>query len=92
MPLETLSVVHAVHDIQRGGAVVIQHGSQGRIVNQHPGWAATTYTVEFSPVSGGTLPGGAVPGGTVTLVGLTEHDVEPAHRSAMVDVDVPAAW
>jgi len=85
MPLETLSVVQAVRDIQRGSAVVVQLGSQGRIVNQHPGWAATTYTVEFGPI-----PGSSAPGGVVTLVGLTDGDVRPAHRS--VDGDVPAAW
>ena len=85
MPLETLSVVQAVRDIQRGRAVVVQHGSQGRIVNQHPGWAATTDTVEFGP-----MPGSSAPGGNVTLVGLTDGDVRPAHRS--VDGDVPAAW
>jgi hypothetical protein len=67
MPLETLSEVRAVHDIQRGQTIVVKHGSPGRIVNQQPGWLATTYTVEFAPV----------PGGTVTLVGLTEGDVQP---------------
>lgn len=68
MPLETLSEVRAVHDIQRGRAIVVKHGSAGRIVNHQPGWLATTYTVEFAPV----------PGGTVTLVGLTEGDVQPS--------------
>ena len=68
MPLETLSPVRAVHDIQRGRQVVVQHGSPGRIVNQRPGWADTTYTVEFMPV----------PGGTVTVVGLTAGDLEPS--------------
>ena len=67
MPLEPLTAVRAVHDIQRGRRVVVQDGSPGRIVDQHPGWAATSYTVEFQPV----------PGGTVTLVGLTEGDVQP---------------
>jgi len=68
MPLETLSAVRAVHDIQRGRTVVVQHGSPGRIVNQRPGWADTTYTVELKPA----------PGGSVTLVGLTAGDLEPS--------------
>lgn len=68
MPLEPLSEVQAVRDIQRGQQIVVKHGSAGRIVNQQPGWLATTYTVEFAPV----------PGGTVTLVGLTEGDVQPS--------------
>jgi hypothetical protein len=41
--------------------------------------------VEFGP-----MPGSSAPGGVVTLVGLTDGDVRPAHRS--VDGDVPAAW
>jgi hypothetical protein len=67
MPLQTLSAVRAVHDIARGRTVVVQDGSPGRIVDQHPGWAATSYTVEFQPV----------PGASVTVVGLTEGDVQP---------------
>jgi hypothetical protein len=66
MPLETLLPVRAVHDIQRGRRVVVEHGSPGRIVNRQPGWAATTYTVEFLPA----------PGARVTIVGLTEGDIQ----------------
>jgi hypothetical protein len=67
MPLETLSAVRAVRDIARGRTVVVHGGSPGRIVDQHPGWASTSYTVEFEPV----------PGGSVTIVGLSEGDVQP---------------
>lgn len=77
MPLAPLSVVRAARDIQRGQAVVVKLGSPGRIVNEHSGWAATTYTVEFAPL----------PGGTVTLVGLTEGDVRPEHGTAVIDQD-----
>ena len=80
MPLEPLSVVRATRDIQRGQAVVVHHGSPGRVVNQHPGWAATTYTVEFGPVAGST----------VTLVGLTDGDVQP--DGGPKAEEVPAAW
>lgn len=67
MPLETLSAVRAVHDIARGRTVVVQDGAPGRIVDQHPGWGTTSYTVEFQPA----------PGGSVTIIGLTEGDVQP---------------
>ena len=66
MPLTALSAVRAAHDIQRGRTIAVPLGSPGTIVNFQTGWADTTYTVEFTPV----------PGGTVTLVGLTERDVQ----------------
>lgn len=38
------------------------------IVNLQPGWSDTRYTVEFSEL----------PGGSVTVVGLTDGDVQPS--------------
>ena len=64
-PLPTLAHVRAARDIQRGRTTAVQIGSPGRIVNSHPGWADTTYTVEFT----------AAAGATVTLVGLTAYDI-----------------
>jgi hypothetical protein len=68
MPLPALSAVQAVHDIQRGRHIVVRHGSPGRIVNLQQGWSDTHYTVEFTPL----------PGATVTLIGLTDGDVQPS--------------
>jgi len=51
MPLQTLSRVHAAHDINRGGHTVATYGCPGRIVDSHRSWADTTFTVEFAPRS-----------------------------------------
>jgi hypothetical protein len=67
MPLQAMSAVRAVHDIQYGRSIAVPHGAPGRVVNLQPGWSDTTYTVEFSGDSGAT----------VTLVGLTAGDVQP---------------
>lgn len=69
MPLQTLSRVHAAHDINRGGHTVATYGCPGRIVDSHRSWADTTYTVEFAPHSKKHHRTG------ITLVGLTEGDV-----------------
>ena len=66
MSLQTLTYVHATHDLHRGRTVVVKHGSHGRVVNSWPNWSCTTYSVEFVPEG--------VPGATVTLSGLTERD------------------
>jgi len=70
MSLETLTHVHAAHDIHQGRHTVVKHGAPGVVVDLHPSWSGTTYTVEFTPV--GKKHRGVV----VTLVGLTEGDVE----------------
>lgn len=69
MILQTLTHVHATHDLERGRTVVVKCGSPGKVVDSWPSWSCTTYSVEF------TADG--VPGGTVTLSGLTERDVQP---------------
>jgi hypothetical protein len=71
MTLQTLSLVHAAHDIHQGRHTVVKHGWPGRVVDAHPTWSGTTYTVEFTPA--GKKHRGAI----VTLVGLTEGDVDP---------------
>jgi hypothetical protein len=68
MSLETLAPVHATHEIQFGHNIV-KLGWHGRVVNSFPNWSCTTYSVEFAPEG--------VPGATVTMSGLTEHDVQP---------------
>ena len=65
MPLQAMTVVRAAHDIQYGRTIAVEHGVPGTVVNLQPGWAGTTYTVEFAPETGST----------VTLVGLTAGDV-----------------
>lgn len=70
MPLQTLTVVRAARDIQRGRTVAVKNGSPGKIVDLRTDWSGTVYTVEFTPVG--------LPGATVTMVGLTEGDVETA--------------
>jgi len=67
MILQTLTPVHATHDLHRGSVVLVKHGSHGKVVDSWPNWSCTTYSVEFSPE----------PGDTVTLTGLTERDVQP---------------
>ena len=68
MPLQAMTVVRAAHDIQYGRSIAVQHGVPGTVVNLQPGWAGTTYTVEFAPETGAT----------VTLVGLNARDVQPS--------------
>jgi|GEM_PF-1336401 len=67
MALPALSTVQAARDIPYGGTTAVPTGVPGTIVNLQTGWAATTYTVEFTPG----------PGATLTLVGLSERDVLP---------------
>ena len=66
MALPTLSTVRSTRDIRYGGTTAVPTGVSGRIVNVQTGWAATTYTVEFTPD----------PRATLTLVGLSESDVQ----------------
>jgi len=66
MALPALSTVRSARDIRYGGTTVVPTGVPGRIVNVQTGWAATTYTVEFTPD----------PRATLTLVGLSESDVQ----------------
>lgn len=68
MTFPALTMVHAAHDIRYGGTTAVPAGVPGRIVNLQTGWAATTYTVEFTPS----------PGATLTLTGLSERDFHPA--------------
>ena len=68
MPFQTLTPVHATHDIQRGHNVV-KHGWHGRVVNSFPNWSSTTYGVEFTPDGD--------PAAVLTLNGLTELDLQP---------------
>jgi hypothetical protein len=69
MTLQTLSAVHAIHDIRRGRQVVVKHGSPGKVVDAHPTWSGTTYTVEFAP------KGKKHRGDTVTVMGVAESDL-----------------
>ena len=71
MTLETLSTVHASHDLQRGHHTLVRHGSPGKVVDSHPNWGATTYTVEFE-----SIPFQAPGNNPVTLSGLTAGDVD----------------
>jgi len=66
MALPALSTVRSARDIRYGGTTAVPTGVPGRIVNVQTGWAATTYTVEFTPD----------PRATLTLVGLSESDVQ----------------
>jgi len=72
MTLQTLSAVHATHDLQRGRHTLVKDGSRGKVVDSHPNWADTTYTVEFDSIHE-EIPGG----NSVTLSGLTMGDVDP---------------
>ena len=69
MSLQTRARVRAVHDLQRGRAVVVKQGSHGRVIDSWPSWSCTTYSVEFIPEG--------VLGATVTLSDLTDRDVQP---------------
>jgi hypothetical protein len=71
MTLGTLSTVHALHDLQRGRHILVKHGSHGKVVDSHPNWVATTYTVEFE-----SIPNQAAGNNPVTLSGLTTGDVD----------------
>jgi hypothetical protein len=64
------SNVRAVHDIRRGPHTVVGHGRRGRIVESHPSWFETTYTVQFPGDLEHRGPG-------VILVGLNEADIQP---------------
>jgi len=66
MALPALSTVQSTRDIHYGGTTAVPTGVSGRIVNVQTGWAATTYTVEFTPDAGAPL----------TLVGISESDVQ----------------
>ena len=68
MSLQTLTPVHATHEIHRGHNVV-KVGWHGRVVNSFPNWSSTTYSVEFMPEGD--------PAAVLTLNGLTELDVQP---------------
>ena len=46
-----------------------KHGSAGKVVDAHPTWSGTTYTVEFEP------KGKKHRGDTVTVVGVAEGDL-----------------
>ena len=71
MTLQTMSAVHATREIRRGRHTVVKHGSHGRVVDTHPTWSETTYTVEFEP------KGKKNRGTTITVVGVREGDVAP---------------
>ena len=68
MCFHTGTPVRAAREIWRGGTVVAPSGASGRIVNFTQNWSSTTYTVEFAPE----------PGATVTVIGLTEGDIQPS--------------
>jgi len=60
------------HDIHQGRHTVVKHGWPGTVVDTHPTWSGTTFTVQFTPT------GKKYRGANVTLVGLTEADVQSA--------------
>ncbi len=66
MVFPALTTVQAARDIRYGGSTAVPTGAPGRVVNLQTGWGSTTYTVEFTPDAGTTL----------TLVGLTERDLQ----------------
>jgi hypothetical protein len=66
MAFPALTTVQAARDIHYGVSTAVPTGAPGRIVNLQPGWGPTTYTVEFTPDIGTT----------VTLVGLTDRDLQ----------------
>jgi len=68
MCFHTGAPVRAAREIRRGGTVVAPSGASGRIVNFTQNWSGTTYTVEFAPE----------PGATLTVIGLTEGDIQPS--------------
>ena len=68
MCFHTGTPVRAAREIWRAGTVVASSGASGRIVNFTHNWSVTTYTVEFAPE----------PGATLTVIGLTEGDIQPS--------------
>ena len=70
MPFQPDTSVRAVHDIRRGRHTVVRYGRRGRIVESHPSWFETTYTVQFPGDRKQRRPG-------VVLVGLREDDIQP---------------
>ena len=68
MCFHTGTPVRAAREIWRAGTVVASSGASGRIVNFTHNWSGTTYTVEFAPEPGATLP----------VIGLTEGDIQPS--------------
>ena len=68
MCFHTGAPVRAAREIWRAGTVVASSGASRRIVNFTHNWSGTTYTVEFAPE----------PGATLTVIGLTEGDIQPS--------------
>ena len=71
MSLQTQTRVHASHDIRRGQHRFVKQGAHGVVVDLHPSWSGTTYTVEFDG------KGHKHPRPAVTVMGLTDEDVVP---------------
>ncbi len=71
MSLQPQTRVHARHDIRRAQHRLVKQGAHGVVVDAHPNWSGTTYTVEF------TGKGKKHDRPAVTVVGLTDGDVEP---------------
>ena len=71
MSLQPQTRVHASHDIRRGQHRLVKRGAHGMVVDIHPTWSGTTYTVEFEP------NGKKHHKPAMTVVGLTDGDVAP---------------
>lgn len=71
MSLQPQTRVHASHDIRRGQHRLVKQGAHGMVVDTHPNWSGTTYTVEFDP------KGKKHHKPALTVVGLTDGDVAP---------------
>ena len=48
MSLQPQTRVHASHDIRRAAHKLVKQGAHGVVVDTHPNWSGTTYTVEFA--------------------------------------------
>src|SRR6185503_13922178 len=72
LPMTTNKLTHvrAAHDITRGDHTVVKGGAPGRVLNSHPSWYETTYTVKFTGI-------GKNHRGEITLIGLNKDDIQP---------------
>ena len=76
-----LTFVHAARNIRRGDHTVVKSGSPGRVLDAHPSWFETTYTVKFAGI-------GKNHRGAITLVGLNNDDVQPSRTQKRVTFGV----
>jgi hypothetical protein len=73
-----LTFVHAAHDIRRGDRTIVKCGTPGRVLDVHPSWFETTYTVKFDGI-------GKNHRGAITLIGLNKDDVQPGRSNTRAD-------